>query len=105
MDEVEKIKRDGYRPQTYIDDNAELAAVLDLIANGTFSQGDTNVFTPLVDNLRSNDPFLALADYASYIECQDRVIAAWRDIPAWTRMSILNTARSGNFSSDCAIAE
>jgi glycogen phosphorylase len=46
-----------------------------------------------------------LADYASYIECQDRVSAAWQDTSAWTRMSILNTARSGKLSSDRAIAE
>lgn len=105
VDEVETIKRNGYRPSDYVENTHELAAVLDLIANGTFSHGDTEVFKPLVDNLRYDDPFLVLADYASYIECQDRVSAVWRDIPAWTRMSILNTARSGKFSSDRAIAE
>lgn len=55
--------------------------------------------------LRYDDPFLVLADYESYIECQGRVSAAWQDSDAWTRMSILNTARSGKFSSDSAIAE
>ncbi len=104
-DEVERIKRDGYRPSDYVDGNGELAAVLDLIAGGTFSHGDTEVFRPLVDNLRYDDPFLVLADYASYVECQDRVSAAWQDTRRWTRMSILNTARSGKFSSDRAIAE
>ena len=104
-DEVERVKRDGYRPSDYVDGNGELAAVLDLIAGGTFSHGDTEVFRPLVDNLRYDDPFLVLADYASYVECQDRVSAAWENIVAWTRMSILNTARSGKFSSDRAIAE
>ncbi len=104
-DEVERVKRDGYRPSDYVDGNGELAAVLDLIAGGTFSHGNTEVFRPLVDNLRFNDPFLVLADYASYIECQDRVSAAWQDTSAWTRMSILNTARSGKFSSDRAIKE
>ncbi len=105
VEEVERIKRDGYRPSDYIDANPELATALGLIADGTFSHGDTEVFRPLVDNLRYDDPFLVLADYADYIECQERVSAAWRDIPAWTRMSILNTARSGKFSSDRAIAE
>jgi starch phosphorylase len=105
VDEVEAIKRGGYRPQDYIENTHDLAAVLDLIANGTFSHGDTEVFRPLVDNLRYDDPFLVLADYSSYIECQDQVSAAWRDIPGWTRMSIRNTARSGKFSSDRAIRE
>jgi len=105
VDEVERIKRDGYRPSDYVAGNSELAAALDLIAGGTFSRGDTEVFRPLVDNLRYDDPFLVLADYASYIECQDHVSAVWQDTTAWTRMSILNTARSGKFSSDRAIAE
>ena len=78
--------------------------MLELIADGAFSHGDPEVFRPLVDNLRYDDPFLVLADYASYVDCQDRVSAAWRDTAAWTRMSILNTARSGKFSSDRAIA-
>jgi starch phosphorylase len=105
VDEVERIKRDGYRPADYIDTNPELAAVLDLIAGGRFSRGDAEVFRPLVDNLRHDDPFLVLADFASYVEAQGRVSAAWQDVSAWTRMSILNSARSGKFSSDRSIAE
>jgi starch phosphorylase len=105
VEEVEQIKRDGYRPADYIDGNAELAAVIDLIAGGTFSSGDTEVFRPLIDNLRYDDPFLVLADYTSYVECQERVGSVWRDSARWTRMSILNTARSGKFSSDRAITE
>jgi glycogen phosphorylase len=103
--EVEELKVKGYRPADFIDANDELREVLDLIANGTFSHGDTEVFRPLVDNLRYDDPFLVCADYASYVECQDRVSAAWLDGESWTKMSILNTARSGKFSSDRAIAE
>ncbi|MDT5065672.1 MAG: glycogen phosphorylase [Mycobacterium sp.] len=103
--EVEQIKRDGYRPSDYIDGNEELQAILGLISNGQFSHGDTEVFKPLVDNLRHDDPFLVVADYAAYVECQDRVAAAWQDGDAWSRMSILNTARSGKFSSDRAITE
>lgn len=57
------------------------------------------MFAPIVDALRAHDPFLVLADYSSYIECQQRVSEAWHDVSAWTRMSILNTARSGKFSS------
>ena len=105
VEEVERIKRDGYRPSDYIDGNSELAAVLDLIAGGAFADGDTEVFRPLVDNLRYDDPFLVLADYAAYVSCQQQVSAAWQDTAAWMRMSILNTARSGKFSSDRAITE
>jgi starch phosphorylase len=103
--EVEQVKSNGYRPADYIDGNDELQAVLGLISSGQFSHGDTEVFRPLVDNLRNDDPFLVVADYASYVECQDRVAAAWQDKDAWSRMSILNSARSGKFSSDRAIEE
>jgi starch phosphorylase len=105
VQEVEALKAKGYHPGEYINSNDELRAVLDLIADGTFSHGDTEVFKPLVDNLRYDDPFLVCADYASYVACQDQVSAAWQDRDAWTKMSILNTARSGKFSSDRAIAE
>ncbi len=105
VDQVEQIKRDGYRPSDHVEADAELAAALELIADGTFSRGDTEVFRPLVDNLRLDDPFLVLADYAAYVECQERVSAAWQDPAEWSRMSILNTARSGKFSSDRAITE
>jgi glycogen phosphorylase len=105
VEQVEAIKAKGYRPADYIDGNDELRAVLELIAGGTFSHGDTEVFRPLVDNLRYDDPFLVCADYASYVNCQEQVSAAWQDRESWTKMSILNTARSGKFSSDRAITE
>jgi starch phosphorylase len=105
VDEVGHLKGRGYRPRDYIEGNPELAAVLALIADGTFSHGDTMVFDPLVANLSDHDYFLALADYADYVRSQGEVSSTWRDIPAWTRMSILNSARSGKFSSDRAIAE
>lgn len=105
VEEVEQIKREGYRPADYVAGNIELRAVLELIRSGHFSRGDPEVFFPIVDNLTSVDPFLVLADYAAYIACQERVSAAWQDAENWTRMSILNTARSGKFSSDRAIKE
>jgi starch phosphorylase len=104
-DEVERVKRDGYYPADFIAADPELAAVLESIAEGRFTHGDTEILRPLLDSLVFHDPFLVLADYASYVACQDRVSAAWRDPDTWTRMSILNTARSGKFSSDRAIAE
>jgi glycogen phosphorylase len=103
--EVASVQANGYRPADYIDSNDELRAVLDLIAGGQFSHGDTEVFKPLVDNLRYDDPFLVCADFASYVAGQEQVSAAWQDKEGWTKKSILNTARSGKFSSDRAIAE
>ncbi len=104
-EEVERLVREGYRPESRLEGNGELREVLDLVAAGTFSHGDREVFRPLLDNLRNSDPFLVLADYAAYVACQERVDAAWRDQERWTRMSILNTARGGKFSSDRSIRE
>jgi len=104
-DEVAQVQRAGYRPSACVDGNAELREALELVASGRFSNGDREVFRPLVDNLRNHDPFLVLADYADYVACQERVSATWSDQAAWTRMSILNTARAGKFSSDRAIRE
>jgi starch phosphorylase len=103
--ELERVTRDGYRPADHIDGDAELRDTLDLIASGHFSRGDAAQFAPLVDNLRRADPFLVLADFAAYAACQAQVSAAWQDVDRWTRMSILNAARSGKFSSDRAIRE
>jgi len=104
-DAVEQVKREGYRPADRVDANAELREALDLIAAGHFSRGDRGTFRPLVENLLHADPFLVLADYADYVACQERVSEAWHDPARWTRMSILNTARAGKFSSDRAIRE
>jgi starch phosphorylase len=104
-DEVERVRHAGYRPADYAKQNAELGEALELIASGHFSRGDREMFRPLIDNLLHADPFLVLADYAAYVARQDDVSAAWQDPRRWTRMSILNTARSGKFSSDRAIAE
>ncbi|REE22135.1 starch phosphorylase [Paraburkholderia sp. BL27I4N3] len=103
--QVEEAKRDGYRPSDYLQSNDDLREALAQIAQGRFSRGDADVFRPLVDNLLHADPFLVLADFADYVACQQRVSDAWRDSSSWTRMSIMNTARSGKFSSDRAISE
>jgi len=104
-EEVDRTLADGYRPWDIYNSNRELKGVLDLISNGMFSHGDRSVFLPLVDNLLRHDPYLLLADYAAYIACQEEVGAAYRDTARWTRMSILNVARMGKFSSDRTIAE
>jgi starch phosphorylase len=104
-EEVADVLRAGHRPADDLERNPELRSALDLIASGHFSKGDATVLQPLIENLRHHDPFLVLADYASYVACQEQVSAAWRDVERWTRMSILNTARSGKFSSDRSIRE
>ena len=103
VDEVTRLQREGYRPRDFI--SGELASALSSIAEGRFSGGDTAVFAPLISNLSDHDHFLVLADYADYVRCQHEVSAAWQDTELWTRMSILNSARSGKFSSDRSIAE
>ena len=103
--EVAEVKASGYRPRDYYEQNAQLREVIDFIAGGGLARGDTELFRPLVENLLNDDPFLLLADYQSYIDAQERVSALWRDTRAWTRQSILNTARMGKFSSDRSIRD
>lgn len=103
--EVLAIKSKGYSPISEYHKNAELRAALELIASGYFSQGDPGLFRPLVDELLYKDTYLHLADYAGFIERQDEVDQAFRNPEVWTRMSILNAARCGFFSSDRAIRQ
>jgi starch phosphorylase len=103
--EVTKLKAKGCHPRHFYESNNELHEAIDRIAAGHFSRGDEGLFRPLVDSLLHKDDYLLLADYASYLDCQDRVSEAFRDRQRWTRMSILNTARSGKFSSDRSIRD
>jgi starch phosphorylase len=103
--EVEALKASGYRPYDYYQHDPDLRAAIDAIANGTFSRGDREIFRPIVENLLHHDEFMALADYRAYLECQEAVAKTYRDPELWSRMSILNVARMGKFSSDRAIRE
>jgi glycogen phosphorylase len=105
VEEVAALKSRGYRPMDYYAANQQLREVIDLIRSGFFTRGDTTLLQPLMDNLLQHDPYMLFADFASYIECQEKVSAAYRDPEHWTRMAILNTARSGKFSSDRSIRE
>jgi starch phosphorylase len=96
---------DGYSPANELAANAELRRALAHISGGTFSRGDTDLFGPLVDNLTHHDPFLALADYAEFVACEERAAAEYADAENWARKSILTVARMGWFSSDRAIRE
>ncbi|MBN2011501.1 glycogen/starch/alpha-glucan phosphorylase [candidate division KSB1 bacterium] len=104
-DEVFALKERGYNPREHYDRNSHLRQAIDQIRSGYYSNGNTELFKPLVDGLLDHDPYMLLADYASYIEIQDRAEQAYRDVDQWTRMSILNTARCGFFSSDRTIRE
>ncbi len=104
-EEVYAKKAAGYNPMDYYNSNPELKLAIDRIASGFFSHGDPNLFKPLVDDLLLKDEYLLMADYQSYLDCQEQVSLAYRDQDNWTRMSILNVARIGKFSSDRAIRE
>jgi starch phosphorylase len=104
-DQVVARRAAGYRPADMLAGDSELAAVLDLIASGHFSGGDRSLFDPVVNNLLRHDEYMLLADYRSYVDCQEQVSAAYARPEHWTRMSILNVARMGRFSSDRAIRE
>jgi starch phosphorylase len=103
--EVQETIVSGYKPRRYAESNPDLREVLDQVASGMFSQGDRDIFAPLVEDLLVRDEYLVLADFASYMDCQDQAVAAYEDRDRWTRLSILNVARLGMFSSDRAIRE
>ncbi len=104
-EEVSDLQQSGYRPMDYYWNNPELREAIEIIGSGHFSNGDRELFKPLVDALVYHDTFLLFADFASYVDTQQRVDATYRDVERWTRMCILNTARMGKFSSDRAIRE
>ena len=104
-EEIAALHQGGYRPWELIATLPELAEVLRMIEQGHFSNGDSELFRPLLQNLTGNDPFFVLADFADYLRAQDAVSAAWGDRRRWNRMSLLNSARTGFFSSDRAIRD
>lgn len=105
VEEVERTLAEGYRPWEIYREHTELRTAIDLLRSGLFSHGDKDLFRPLTDSLIHHDPYLLLADYPAYIDAQAKAEARFRDRTDWTRMSILNAARMGHFSSDRAIRE
>ena len=104
-EEVEKKRADGYAPRKIYESNADLSEAMDLIESGFFSNGDRELFRPLIQSLLTRDDYMLLADYQAYVDCQQRVSDAYSDRTNWARMSILNSARVGRFSSDRSIRE
>ena len=95
--------RNNYNPHSYIFD--ELKEVFNLIDKGHFSGGTKETFRPILDNLVYDDPFFVLADLPDYLRAQDTVSQVWTDKKKWSRMSLMNIARSGFFSSDRSIQD
>lgn len=104
-EESQVLKTKGYAPDYHYQTNPILRQSLDLIANGFFTHGDRDCLRPLVENLLHHDPFLVLADYAAYEQCQNRIDTAYQNQREWTKKSILNVARMGKFSADRSIDE
>jgi len=103
--EVAELKAKGYRPNDYIEANADLKAVLELIESGFFSPEKPDLFRPIIESLRGKDTYFLAADFADYIRAQREASAGYKDVKAWTKRSILNTARMGKFSSDRTIQQ
>jgi glycogen phosphorylase len=103
--EIEQMQAGGYRPYEIYDRDPLLREVLDGLRDGRFSNGDRELFAPLVADLLHRDSYMLLADFSSYSTVHAQVGSAYADTRHWSRMSVLNTARSGKFSSDRTIRE
>jgi len=100
---ISNLWKNGYNPKDYM--SQELSETINLIKGGHFSHGDKEMFNPIIDNLLYHDPFCVFADFSDYLDAQDRVSSAWVDHQRWNQMSLINTARSGFFSSDRSIRD
>ncbi|WP_205751893.1 glycogen/starch/alpha-glucan phosphorylase [Cryptosporangium phraense] len=103
--EAATLRSSDYRPRDYYERDDELRAAVDAIGDGTFAGGDRQAFGGVLASLLDRDEYLTLADFRSYLDAQAEVEKVWLDAEAWTAKSILNTARSGYFSSDRTIAD
>jgi starch phosphorylase len=97
--------RPGYRPAEYYEKDPVLKEAIDLIREGFFSPEQPHLFQPLVDMLLGSDPYLVLADFEAYVNCQEKVDQAFRDRKGWAKKAVINVARMGKFSSDRTILE
>ena len=105
-DQAAVIRRDGYSPRAHYESDPELKAAIDALASGVFSGADHDATQQVLSSILDWDEYLILADYRSYIDCHDQAVTpAWTDQDRWTQMSILNTARSGFFSSDRTVRD
>jgi starch phosphorylase len=105
VEEIKDLRQKGYNPYDLYQNDGDIKEIIDRIQSGDFSNGDKMLFRPLSDSLLGHDPYLVLQDFPSYVDCQQKVSDAFKDQPGWIKMSILNVARSGKFSSDRSIRE
>jgi glycogen phosphorylase len=104
-EEVIALKEKGYNPQDYISKNSYLQRIMTLIKENFFSRHDNDLFKPIYDNLIYDDKYMLMADFNSYVDCQQRVSNEFKNKALWSKKSILNVARMGKFSSDRTIKE
>lgn len=105
-EEVQALKASGYNPMDYYHGNSELKEVIDMIDSGFFCPDHPELFKPIIESLLyQGDNYCLLADFDAYIKCQERVSEAYKDQKLWTKMSIMNVAKSGKFSTDRTIKE
>jgi starch phosphorylase len=103
--EVEAARRD-YHPSTIIAKDADLARVMELLETDHFSPDEHGLFRPLTESIRdAGDPWLTAADFRAFVEAEKQAAQAYADEERWTTMSMMNTARSGYFSSDRTIRD
>jgi starch phosphorylase len=105
VSEIAKLRGQGYHPRDYYQQNQQLRSVIDFMTSGSLGRGDAELFRPIVEDLLNDDPYMLLADYQAYLDAQEQVSALWLNQAAWTRRSILNSARMGKFSSDRSIRD
>jgi glycogen phosphorylase len=103
VEDIRNLRVQGYRPWELYKNDEGLREAIDRLGSGEFSGGNKDLFRPLIDSLLGQDPYFVLQDFRPYIQCQEKVSEAFKDSALWTRMSILNVARMGKFSSDRAI--
>ena len=103
--QIADLTRSGYNPRSYYEKSPALKEVIDGLSDGRFSNGDRDLFKPIVDDLLKSDRYFVLADFDAYAATQAEAGSAYADVARWGRMSLLNTARSGKFSSDRTIRQ
>jgi len=105
-EQVQNSRGNSYDPMKYYQDNSELRQTIDMIKNGYFSPDNTELFHPVIDSLLNRgDYYMVMADFAAYLECHEKVARIYQDKNRWIKMSILNVANMGKFSSDRTIKE